>query len=157
MNVCEPEMWLYMSSIIISWISSRTKEYIPPKSEDMCETPVHSKYLNRPRHAKHMSFLQWLRKYQHTAAAPKEYKAGNKLVSVCYASIFRDELFLHDLLMNYSSIQRPVLVHFNKIADVSKNIHADSAKNAFFQNCQVIKNAFFQNCRVIKKCILQNC
>ena len=44
MNVCEPEMWLYMLSIKISWASSRT--------------PEHSKYLKRRNHPEYMSFLQ---------------------------------------------------------------------------------------------------
>ena len=58
MNVCEPEMWLYMLSIKISWASSRTKIYIPPKNDEMWEIPEHSKYLKRPNHPEHMSFLQ---------------------------------------------------------------------------------------------------
>lgn len=89
-NVCEPEMWLYMSSIKMSWTSSRTKEFCPPKTEQSCQTATYTKYLAGGRHAENLSFLQWLRSYQHTHANPQPYKGGNTLVSLQYVSPFCD-------------------------------------------------------------------
>ena len=101
MNVCEPEMWMSMSSIKISWTCSRTKEYCPPSSDKVCENSIHNKYLKRTKDAEDLSFLQWLRNYQHTIAKPKRYKSGNTLVSVRYRTAFNDEFFFQDLLMNH--------------------------------------------------------
>lgn len=69
-NVCEPEMWFYMSSMKMAWSSSRTKEFCPPKSEEFTPTATYTKYLGRARAAENLSFVQWLRHYQHTRAAP---------------------------------------------------------------------------------------
>lgn len=39
-NVCEPEMWFYMSSMKMAWSSSRTKEFCPPKLKNSPQPPL---------------------------------------------------------------------------------------------------------------------
>ena len=94
-NVCEPEMWLYMSSIKMSWTSSRTKEFCPPKTEQSCQTATYTKYLACGRHAENLSFLQWLHSYQHTHANPHCTKVA---IHFSLSSVW---VSFQELLMNY--------------------------------------------------------
>ena len=108
-NICEPEMWLYMSSMKMSWTSSRSKQFSPPKNEELCQSETYTKYLRRDQNAEHLSFLEWLRAYQHTCATPRPYKHGNTLVSVQYTTPFHDEFFFQDLFMNHAHTNLPTL------------------------------------------------
>ena len=51
MQPCEPEMWLNMSNIKMSWSLSRKKDYTVPLHSSVSSNVVHSKYTNRPKDA----------------------------------------------------------------------------------------------------------
>jgi hypothetical protein len=63
---CEPEMWLHLTSMKMSWTCSRTKEYVVPLFSTIDSNTVHHKYLSRPRSMNDLSFLMWLRSVNHT-------------------------------------------------------------------------------------------
>jgi hypothetical protein len=101
MEPCEPEMWLHLSSLKMSWSSSRTKEYSVPISSTITDNVIHRKYVSRPDSMAEMSFLEWLRSVDHTKAHCPAYKGGNTLVSTRMVSPFSHEFFFQFLLMNY--------------------------------------------------------
>ena len=79
---CEPEMWLFMSSMKISWSKSRTKDFVVPTSGNVSSNKTYDKYLKRGRELQHLSFLEWLRLINHAPAILKVYGKGNTLVGL---------------------------------------------------------------------------
>ena len=69
--------------------------------------------------AENLSFLQWLRNYQHTIANPKPYKSGNTLVSMRYATAFNDEFLFQDLLINHPhrTLQQLLIPNYEKLPE----------------------------------------
>ena len=98
---CEPEMWLFMSSMKMSWSKSRTKDFVVPTSGNVSTNKTYEKYLKRARELQNLSFLEWLRLVNHTPAIPKVYGKGNTLVGLRMRSPFSDEYFFQELLMNF--------------------------------------------------------
>ena len=142
---CEPEMWLYMSAIKFSWSKSRTKHYIVPTSEFVTNDKTHHKYCVRPNQMEHLSFLQWLRAFNHQSATPKPYKSGNTLLSLNMFSPFNPEYFFQEVLMNKPHRSVNELKH-PKFDDLPCNLqHFASAVHVMpdiWQNNQAIKERF---------------
>ena len=102
MQPCEPEMWLSMTSIKMSWSNSRTKEYVVPNADRVEHDKIHAKYLARPDTMETNTFVEWLRLVTHTANPPKPYKGGSTLVSVKMCSPYCNTFFFQHLLINYA-------------------------------------------------------
>lgn len=111
MKPCEPEMWLHLASIKMSWTCSRTKEYIVPLSSTIGNNTIHAKYLTRPRSMTNLSFLMWLRTVNATKSNCLPYKSGSTLVSIKMVSPFNDEYFFQHLLMNHPHNATAQLFH----------------------------------------------
>ncbi len=100
MKPAEPEMWLALSSVKISWSSSKTKRYIVPLPENVSQNKVAEKYRNRPDTMASCSFLTWLRMVDHSKTDPKLYKQGNTLVGLKLVSYLNRDYFFQYILMN---------------------------------------------------------
>ena len=98
-NVYKPEIWMSMSSVKISWTSSRAKEYCPPSSNQVLENTMHHKYLKRTKDAEDLSFLQWLCNYQHTIVNPNAARMHFKKLG------HRDH-YIYNLLSRIQSLHR---------------------------------------------------
>lgn len=66
-TLCEPEMWMSLSAIKISWTCSRTKQYTPPISSAGEGNSVALKYRPMPKELENLSFIAWLRVVNHTS------------------------------------------------------------------------------------------
>ncbi len=108
---CEPEMWLHLTSMKMSWTCSRTKEYVVPLFSTIDSNTVHHKYLSRPRSMNDLSFLMWLRSVNHTKSNCPPYKSGNTLVSARMVSPFKEEFFFQHVLMNHPHTATSQLLH----------------------------------------------
>ena len=95
MKPAEPEMWLALSSVKISWSSSKTKRYIVPLPENASQNKVAEKYRNRPHTMASYSFLTWLRIVDHSKSDLKLYKQGNTLVGLKLVSYFNKDYFFN--------------------------------------------------------------
>ncbi len=112
MKPAEPKIWLALSSVKISWSSSKTKRYIVPLPENASENKVAEKYRNRPHTMASYSFLTWLRMVDHSKSDRKLYKQGNTLVGLKLVSYFNKDYFFQYILMNFphtslSQLKRP--------------------------------------------------
>lgn len=99
MHLLEPEMVLQLTSIKIAWSNSRTKPFTAP-TPSQTQHKVHLKYLGRPEDDEDLTFLQWLREYDHEKNSPKRYKHGSTLVGVKHFSVFNPIFFYQLLIMN---------------------------------------------------------
>ena len=99
MHPLEPEMVLQLTSMKIAWTNSRTKPFTAP-TPGQTQHKVHLKYLGRPAEDEHLTFLQWLREYDHDKNPPKRYKDGSTLVGVKHLSPFNPIFFYQLLIMN---------------------------------------------------------
>eukprot|EP00795_Rhopilema_esculentum_P003594 gene3594-12991_t len=102
LDVCEPEMWVLLSSTKISWTNATRKQIVIPNSiEKAVSNTTVQKYYNRPINYSQMSFLEWLRSFDETSAVPAPYKDKKVvLVGVKHASIFNHIFFFQYLLMH---------------------------------------------------------
>jgi hypothetical protein len=108
---CEPEMWLHLSSLKMSWSSSRTKEYCVPLPSTIADNVIHAKYLNRPDSMADMTLLQWLRSVNYKKPNCPPYKSGNTLVSSRMLSPFSQDYFFQFLLLNHPHRDLKELYH----------------------------------------------
>ena len=92
-------MVLQLTSIKIAWTNSRTKPFTAP-TPGQTQHKVHLKYLGRPAEDEHLTFLQWLREYDHDKNPPKRYKDRSTLVGVKHLSPFNPIFFYQLLIMN---------------------------------------------------------
>ena len=99
MHPLEPEMVLQLTSMKIAWTNSRTKPFTAP-TPGQTQHKVHLKCLGRPAEDEHLTFLQWLREYDHDKNPPKRYKDGSTLVGVKHLSPFNPIFFYQLLIMN---------------------------------------------------------
>ena len=61
--------------------NSHTKAFTAPTPDQM-EHKIHLKYLACANEDEHMTFLEWLREYDHEKNPPKRYGDGNTLVGL---------------------------------------------------------------------------
>ena len=92
-------MVLQLTSIKIAWTNSRTKPFTAP-TPGQTQDKVHLKYLGCPANDEHLTFLQWLREYDHDKNPPKRYKDRSTLVDVKHLSPFNPIFFYQLLIMN---------------------------------------------------------
>ena len=92
-------MVLQLTSIKIAWTNSRTKPFTAP-TPGQTQHKVHLKYLGCPANDEHLTFLQWLREYDHDKNPPKRYKDRSTLVGVKHLSPFNPIFFYQLLIMN---------------------------------------------------------
>ncbi|KAJ7359037.1 hypothetical protein OS493_019944 [Desmophyllum pertusum] len=71
----------------------------------------YQKYLKRDKADAELTFLQWLRAFNDTAAKPTKYRSGETLVGVKSLSVFNPVYFYQYLAMNYAYIDEAVLHH----------------------------------------------
>lgn len=100
MKPCEPEMWMSLSALKMSWSCSRTKRYSPPTSSNAELNTMAMKYRQRTKLMEELSFIFWLRTFNTTPKTPAQYKSGNTLVGIKYLSYQNPEYFFQYVLMN---------------------------------------------------------
>ena len=100
MHPLEPEMILQLTSMKIAWSNSRTKAVTAPIPKQ-ASPKSHEKYLHRSPEDEALSFLHWLRLYDHEKSPPKAYKGGMTLVAVKHLSPFNPVYFYQLLVMNF--------------------------------------------------------
>lgn len=110
-EICEPEMYLQMSSIKMAWTPTRTKRFAVPSTKNVATNVVYRKYKQRSSALDNISFLQWPRLMHHTPATPKPYKQGSTLVGLQMVSPFSDEFFFQDMLINFPHKDTDILYH----------------------------------------------
>ena len=71
MTPCEPEIWMSLLAMKISWTCSRTKQYTPPISSTAEDNSVALKYRQRLNELEALYFIAWLRVVNHTPQTPK--------------------------------------------------------------------------------------
>ena len=99
MHPLEPEMMLQLTSMKIAWSNSRTKPFTAP-TPSQTQHKVHQKYLARSEDDENLTFLDWLRHYDHEKNPPKRYKDGSTLVGVKHFLMFNPVFFCQLLIMN---------------------------------------------------------
>lgn len=99
MHPLEPEMVLQLTSTKIAWSNSRTKPFTAPVPSQS-DHKVHAKYMRRPPQDEDLTFLEWLRIYDHEKNPPKAYKDGSTLVGLKTFSVFNPVYFYQILLMH---------------------------------------------------------
>ena len=99
MHPLEPEMVLQLTSMKIAWSNSHTKPFTAP-TPNQTQHKVHQKYLARPDDDEELTFLEWLRYYDHEKNPAKWYKDGTTLVGVKHFSVFNPVFFYQLLFMN---------------------------------------------------------
>lgn len=107
----EPEMALQLANIKLAWSNSRTKRIIAPTPQAAETHKSYQKYLKRDKADAELTFLQWLRAFNDTAAKPTKYRSGETLVGVKSLSVFNPVYFYQYLAMNYAYIDEAVLHH----------------------------------------------
>ena len=108
----EPEMALSLTSKKFSWSKSRTKNITVP-TRDSQKPKSYDKYLKRSQEEESSSFKQWLRKYVDSKEKPTQYKQGSTLVGAKMRSMFCDDYFYQDLVLNFPHRSSEELVHPN--------------------------------------------
>ena len=116
----EPEMALSLTSKKFSWLKSRTKKVTVP-TEESKKPKSYEKYLKRKPEEENTSFKQWLRKYVDSKEKPTQYTQGSTLVGAKMRSLFSDDYFYQDLVLNYAHRSPDQLVHPND-AELPKQI-----------------------------------
>ena len=99
MHPREPEMVLQLTSMKIAWSNSHTKPFTAP-TPNQTQHKVHQKYLARPDDDEELTFLEWLRYYDHEKNPAKRYKDGTTLVGVKHFPVFNPVFFYQLLFMN---------------------------------------------------------
>ena len=95
----EPEMVLQLTSMKIAWSNSQTKPFTAP-TPSQTQHKVHLKYLARSEDDEDLTFLEWLRQYDHEKNPAKRYKDGSTLVGIKHFSVFNPVFFYQLLIMN---------------------------------------------------------
>ena len=111
MKPLEPEMWLQLSSIKMSWSCSRRKKFRVPPIENLNQNRAYQKYLTRPAQFQNLSLLQWLREVDETRVPPRPYKDGSTLVGIKTVSPFRDLYYFQHLLLYMPHSSTNALYH----------------------------------------------
>ena len=93
----EAEMALSLTSKKFSLSKSKTKN-IPTRQSRKPKS--YEKYLKRKPEEESSSFKHWLRKYVDSKEKPTEYKQGSTLVGAKMRSLFSDDYFYQDLVLN---------------------------------------------------------
>lgn len=101
MHPLEPEMVLQLSSLKMSWTSSRTKRVVAPTPDFVPTHSAYQKYLKQQPFDSQLTFAQWLRMYNKTAAKPSKYRSGDTLVGVQMYSYFNPVFFYQFLAMHF--------------------------------------------------------
>ena len=99
MHPLEPEMVLKLTSMKIAWSNSRTKPFTAP-TPSQTQHKVHLKYFARSEDDEDLTFLEWLRQYDHEKNPAKRYKDGSTLMGVKHFSVFNPVFFYQLLIMN---------------------------------------------------------
>ena len=99
MHPLEPEMVLQLTSMKIAWSNSQTKPFTAP-TPSQTQHKVHLKYLARSEDDEDLTFLEWLRQYDHEKNPAKRYKDGSTLVGIKHFSVFNPVFFYQLLIMN---------------------------------------------------------
>lgn len=139
----EPDMWLSLSSVKPAWTSSNQKTFTAPTSQTVEKSVVVSKYMRRPSSMESMSLLQWLRAVDHKPSVPKRYRVGSTtLVGVKYLSLFNDEFFFQQMLMNVPHREVKELFHaqHDDLPDCMR----------FFVSCQCVMHAVWGSSEVVQ-------
>ena len=93
-------MWLSLSSKKIAWTPHRSKHFCVPLPEYVEDNKILQAYWSRPKSLEHLSLLRWLRQVDTSKTRPVLYKKGNTLVGTRQTSVFCDEYFFQDMLLN---------------------------------------------------------
>ncbi|KAJ7385993.1 hypothetical protein OS493_012326 [Desmophyllum pertusum] len=97
-------MWMSLSNQKIAWTASRTKA-ITVSIADSNPTKAQEKYFRRPKE-EDVSFLQWMRLYDHTKNPPKKYKEGTStLVGTKERTVFSDKGLISEDRSNKATLQ----------------------------------------------------
>ncbi|CAH3180070.1 unnamed protein product, partial [Porites evermanni] len=110
MRPLEPEMALSLTSKKISWSKSRTKN-VTVHTMKLKEPKSYEKYLKRIPECEDFSYKQWLRDFNDAPNNPKSYKGRNTLLGTKTRSVFCDDYFYQDLVLNHPHRQRSDLLH----------------------------------------------
>ena len=100
MSPLEPEMWLSLSSKKIAWTPHRLKHFSVPLPDFAENNKTLQAYWSRPKSLERLSLLQWLRQVDTSKTQPVVYKNGKTLVGTKQTSVFKDEYFFQDMLLN---------------------------------------------------------
>ena len=76
-----------------------TKAFTAP-TPAQTQQKAHQKYLARPDNNEQLTFLEWLRYYDHKKNPAKRYEDGTTLVGVKHFSVFNPLFFCQLLIMN---------------------------------------------------------
>ena len=119
LDVCEPEMWVLLSSKKICWSNSTRKKYRAPTFEKAAEDATLNKYHERPNCFDSLSLIEWLRSVDANASSgPKHYPEGKKvLVQMAYL------FFLQYLIVYYAHRQ---------LATICRDEHAQIPTHILF-------------------------
>ena len=102
LDICEPEMWVLLSSKKISWSVGTRKKFTVPIEEGAAINNTLLKYYNRPEKYDHQSLLQWLHSVDETKSPPKDYsKKKNILVGIKHVSYMNPQYFFQHLLLHF--------------------------------------------------------
>ena len=102
LSICEPEMWMLLTSKKLSWCDSTRSQFRVPDASHAGSHAVVRQYYARPDDLHHLSFHQYLRQYNVTVIPPKCYKPGTSvLVGLQYLSIYNPMYCSQLLLMTY--------------------------------------------------------
>ena len=122
----EPEMWLALSSIKMSWLPSQRKKLSVP--------PIQRLHENRT-YQKNLSFLQWLRQVDETKQPPLPYTDGSTLVGIKMVSPFKDSHYLQYLLLHHPQ-------HDHLLLQIRYFAAAYSRMNNFWSNAEQVRTYF---------------
>lgn len=96
----EPETWLAMSSKKIAWTPHRVKRFAVPLPDNVNSNKVMQMYWPRPNSLHTLTLLEWLREMNTSKTPPLLYKRGCTLVGTKVTTVFKDEYFFQDMLLN---------------------------------------------------------
>jgi hypothetical protein len=84
----------------IAWTPHRVKAFAVPLPETANNNKTLQSNWCRPKNLENTSLLEWLREYNTSKPQSVKYKRGNTLVGTKVVSVFRDEFFFQDMLLN---------------------------------------------------------
>ena len=100
LSICEPEMWMLLTSKKLSWCDSTRSQFRVPDASHAGSHTVVRQYYARLGDLDHLSLHQYLREYNVTVTLPKCYKPSTSvLVGLQYLSIYNPMYFFQLLLM----------------------------------------------------------
>lgn len=122
MRPLEPEMWMSLSSKKIAWTPHRIKKMALPLPDNVESNKTITKYWARPTSMQHLSLLQWLRTVNTTKAEQPLYKNGLTFVATKTTSVFKDEYFFQDVLLNvpHNEIHQLHVPNFASLPNIIK-------------------------------------